>query len=539
MRTLSVDSGLERGSSGDKSIGKQRSRRSSLIEVLTSSLRMGDGGDSSQAEKTKRKRKKKKKKKIKLHYHPPEQWRVEDFWPGSCPGLRMPDTNFSLNLSADKGRESLRLDQGVEAQLTSYALLDPNLHNAITTSREEKYDKRDRTRASLLTAGIKAGILAELRDGAEARGRARGEVETMEGRMAQAAFSVLKQEMMGKGKGIRLIKHPRSGKKGRLIRLKMRQIGMSDGGSNGGEEGEGADPDDEFDPSRWDAEGMRDRLDVPTHITYRAGTLDRRRRDIALEDLREVKKGVQTDVLKRNSDNSYRSHCFFSLEFGDALNEDGAEYRTFDLEVPGGDVNLRDRLLHGFRYVAMMNNKRAPRDSWELPDEKIQERLRRAWDGRNSSVDAGLMGQAEQLRNRDAGTGSRDSNIPQCMGRRPSSADYETDSRASSVSLPDSQTTDEDDIHSRRSPITVRSGPPCAPASPPRMTEIKHCLETPLQDKETKAEPLALDKEPATNITRDEHPAKVTNDEFRRSGSFINTVFDDPRDGQMGLDIEE
>ena len=79
--------------------------------------------------------------------------------------------------------------------------------------------------------------------------------------------------------------------------------------------------------------------------------MNQTKRRIDLRNLLKVKKGVQTDVLKRGSGNQYRKHAFFSLLF------EGEDERSLDLEVVGGDVQQRDKLLYGFNYVVMKNQE--------------------------------------------------------------------------------------------------------------------------------------------------------------------------------------
>lgn len=106
-----------------------------------------------------------------------------------------------------------------------------------------------------------------------------------------------------------------------------------------------------------------------------------------------MRKGIQTDVLKRESRNQYRNHAFFSLEFeaDEEGNGEGGEWeaRTFDLEIiDDSDVQLRDTLLHAFRYIVLKNEERKRGDrahSWDLSTEEMIARMRQAWDGRPTS----------------------------------------------------------------------------------------------------------------------------------------------------------
>ena len=62
--------------------------------------------------------------------------------------------------------------------------------------------------------------------------------------------------------------------------------------------------------------------------------MNRSKKKIDLDKVVSVKKGVQTDVLKRESRNRYRNHAFLSLEV------EGENGRSFDLEVIDGDVRV-------------------------------------------------------------------------------------------------------------------------------------------------------------------------------------------------------
>ena len=101
-----------------------------------------------------------------------------------------------------------------------------------------------------------------------------------------------------------------------------------------------------------------------------------------------MRKGIQTDVLRRESRNQYRNHAFFSLQFeGEEGGDDkeGEEGRTFDVEIiDDSDVQLRDTLLHAFRYIVMKNEERKKGNrahSWDLSTEETISRMRMAWYG--------------------------------------------------------------------------------------------------------------------------------------------------------------
>jgi len=107
-----------------------------------------------------------------------------------------------------------------------------------------------------------------------------------------------------------------------------------------------------------------------------------------------VKKGIQTDVLKNGSTvSTYKNYAYLSLEF------ENNDTRSFDLEIPDGDVSVRDQLLHGFKFVAKRNEQAALSKirlhSWDLGEDDANDRMRRAWDGRTSSVDDALRGQVQ------------------------------------------------------------------------------------------------------------------------------------------------
>ena len=136
----------------------------------------------------------------------------------------------------------------VTQQLTSFTNLSENLHNVIgQVSGDEfrNYSKRDRAGAALLTAGIKANIIEEIREEAKERnnesvgGKGDAWGSSMEGRMAKAAFVAMKRDMVGKGKGIKIIKHARNGTS-RVVKLKLKKIPpMYDDDYSSGSEEEG------------------------------------------------------------------------------------------------------------------------------------------------------------------------------------------------------------------------------------------------------------------------------------------------------------
>jgi len=56
-----------------------------------------------------------------------------------------------------------------------------------------------------------------------------------------------------------------------------------------------------------------------------------------------------------------------------------------------GDVELRDKLLHAFKYVLLQNQELKKRlDSWDLDEKGLKQRMQRAYEGRTSSIDKAL-----------------------------------------------------------------------------------------------------------------------------------------------------
>jgi len=109
------------------------------------------------------------------------------------------------------------------------------MHNVISKAGEVKgtlgkFNKRDRTRAALLTAAVKAIIIDEIRVEASERinDPVESPLETLEGRMAEAAFNDIFEDMTRKGGGIKVLKHPRSTKLPREIKMKFKKMGESD-----------------------------------------------------------------------------------------------------------------------------------------------------------------------------------------------------------------------------------------------------------------------------------------------------------------------
>jgi hypothetical protein len=109
------------------------------------------------------------------------------------------------------------------------------MHNVIEKAGQGEsrvlgqYNKRDRTRAALLTAAIKAVIIDEIRFEAAERihDPVESVLETLEGRMAEAAFHEILDLMTKKGGGIKVLKHPRSTKPPRVIKLKFKKMDAS------------------------------------------------------------------------------------------------------------------------------------------------------------------------------------------------------------------------------------------------------------------------------------------------------------------------
>jgi hypothetical protein len=228
--------------------------------------------------KNKKPRKKRKKKKKKIYYAPPSQWKVSDFWPegqweseggmglgggGLDISQQLSERSSSVTGSAMAGVSRGRIDSvssldsmlddasngsadrvspvfinnpheldTVTDQIKSFENLTPLVHNAIEKAGQGEsrvlgqYNKRDRTRAALLTAAIKAVIIDEIR--VEAAERIHDPVEsvleTLEGRMAEAAFDQIFEMMTRKGGGIKVLKHPRSVKPPRVVKLKFKKM---------------------------------------------------------------------------------------------------------------------------------------------------------------------------------------------------------------------------------------------------------------------------------------------------------------------------
>ena len=402
------------------------------------------------------------------------RWRITDFWPegttwqeenssSSNLGAHVSDVDTDGNLSlasydsfndlestgtcaSEGGGSNCGVEGGgggivsfdsVNAQIQSFDELSDQLHDAIREAGEGdrsgvlgKYNKRDRARASLLTAGIKASIIDNIR--IQAASRIDDPLESplygLEGQMAEAAFIEIYGEMTRKHGGIKVLKHPRSvGKTPRVIKIKFKKIRESELGlemkkrfdsdssdseneneneneserrgeaENGNdflrecehnnedlgqrkvskakrgsssvaklfqfskarkEEGtpekdtssdakddslagyDSVTSNDEFAVDKWNQNQLsfhgEHAAQAPSKpfLQYRGGFMNRSKKKIDLDKVVSVKKGVQTDVLKRESRNRYRNHAFLSLEV------EGENGRSFDLEVIDGDVRV-------------------------------------------------------------------------------------------------------------------------------------------------------------------------------------------------------
>jgi hypothetical protein len=464
-----------------------------LKDTLTSSLRSTDAPEPA-PKKAKASKKRDKKKKKKIYYAPPSQWKVTDFFPEDSadwhnPSVSSPNTNpgalsfasfsnpftrprLSSAMSSQSLNSSVSSTSGgsptpyssVVDQLGSFNALGEPLHEAISQisapSTDDDvfrmYSRRDRSAAALLTAGIKANIIDEIREAAVERAEKGDEpdvFETMEGRIAKAAFMEMKADMTRVHGGIKVIKHARNGTH-RVVKLKLKGVPphFGDDDTSGSEE-EGdphvmgkrrsarsisENPDvetgghntessttapkddhfDEFAEENWDHKNLKSKKKgtgkdstttpsptpaLPTagpFLHYRGGFWNKAKKRIDLKALTGVKKGIQTDVLKNDeSVSSYKNYAYLSLEFDADEKTGNDEPRTFDIEIINGDVSLRDKLLHGFKYVALRNAEVARSanrlHSWDLEDQDANERMRKAWDGRTSSIDDALRGQVQ------------------------------------------------------------------------------------------------------------------------------------------------
>jgi len=318
------------------------------------------------------------------------------------------------------------------------------LHDAIASQKlqteNENYCKHARASANLLTAGIKAVIIEEIRADAQQKAKMMNGANvkassSLEGRTFESAYNEMNNLMMGDKKitnGIRVLKHARAiNHNPRLIKMRFKKYYVNSGGSivnsasGGASESENvgrrknskkskrrksnesnettkqsSDSDndnhndnhndndndndnndgdnanevsddsssnfDEFGEGSWEPkkpEETQETLTSKIFLTYKGGFMHKQKKRLDMSLLKSVKKGVQTEVLQRSSDNKYRQHAFLSLEF------DGDFERTFDLECVDGNVELRDKLLHAFKYILLRNeDMKKHLDSWDLDE---------------------------------------------------------------------------------------------------------------------------------------------------------------------------
>ena len=339
----------------------------------------------------------------------------------------------------DSGTSSKNLNQF--DSLHSVENISSQLQQAITSEKvgvtisDSDYCRRARAEANLLTAGIKALVIEEIRADAISKATANPKgkddaLDSLEGKTFRKAFDGIKERMMrtdgstmggGKG-GIKVFKHARANNSSpRVITMRLKNYLVDidghiyDGKGKGknkkvkrdrrraskGEESDDDDDDnddndddddDDDDNSRFDEFGPKSwieaepKIEQKVFLTYKGGFMNRVKKRLDLTLLKSVRKGVQTEVLLRCNDNRYRQHAFLSLEF-----EGRGIQRTFDLECMNGDVELRDKLLHAFKYILLKNEEGKKRlDSWDLDEKHIKDRIHRAWDGRTSSIDKAL-----------------------------------------------------------------------------------------------------------------------------------------------------
>ncbi|GMH83030.1 hypothetical protein TrST_g615 [Triparma strigata] len=354
----------------------------------------------------------KRRRKKRIYYAKPSQWKVSDFWPEEegwgGEGRERIDSQSSFE-SYDSIKSSPPLS--VLDSMSQFSSLPPPLHSIFQSrSPLDRYSRRDRARAQLVTGGIKATILEEIKNKANEE-RERKDVEepldTLEGKMSQAAFRIIYSEMTGgSGAGIKVLKHPRSSGQPRKIRIKFKEIEGSRLWLGDEIEEESSDEEsvggDEFgEESGWDhkelkykvvnkkekgggEKGERTKGEATKgegpYLHYRGGFMNRTKRRMDLSTLVDVKKGIQTDVLRREGGNQYKKHAFLSLLF------EGEEERSLDLEVADGDVQVRDKLLHGFKFIVLKNQefKKAMRaHSWDLDEKATNKKMREAWVGKS------------------------------------------------------------------------------------------------------------------------------------------------------------
>ncbi|GMI17547.1 hypothetical protein TrLO_g14807 [Triparma laevis f. longispina] len=425
-------------SSRRSSLSRKSKRSESVSTGIFASLRSLVTGQDEGGEKKRRKKKR-------IYYAPPSQWKIQDFWPEGewhneqgMPVATVDGIGGRGRIDSTSSHGSL--GQSVVDQMSTFQNLEQSMQtvineiglhsDSVTGDRSRvlgKYSRRDRTAANLLTAGIKARVIGEIRREALERiltEERESPLEGLEGKMAEAAFRAIYKDMTGgKGAGIKVLKHPRSSKPPRKIRLKFKKMEGSQLwlGDALDEEDDSSDDDSDENPrsrpgspqetgrdefgeeSGWDhkelkykvvnkkgEKGKKEEIGGGKEkngregpfLHYRGGFMNQTKRRMNLNTLVDVKKGIQTDILKREGGNQYKKHAFLSLFF------EGEGERSLDLEVADGDVQVRDKLLHGFKFIVLKNQeyKKAMRaHSWDLDEAATNKKMREAWGGKSAA----------------------------------------------------------------------------------------------------------------------------------------------------------